>query len=85
LDISLDSVWNGGEAIIARIRFGGIQNYAEVRAYFQSMSPSEERMIEEIILLKKTGKQSWSLELDAAGLICIKCLNVEESRLYPVK
>jgi hypothetical protein len=39
LAVGLDTVWNAGERA-ARVRFGGIENFDEVRAFFATLAPA---------------------------------------------
>lgn len=84
LTVALDLPGRLGDHI-AHIRFGGIDNFEEVRAFFGNLPPrpSTRAFIDRIAQLdyaktevSRPKKQVFRLELEAHGAITIHCRNV---------
>lgn len=68
LEVALDPVWNKG-APSASVRFGGIENYDEVAAFFRALPPppQADAYIAEIIGLQCEGDGPNWVDVDLAG------------------
>lgn len=81
LEIDLDPVWNK-EPSSALVRFGGIKNFAEVTAFFQTLPqrPHPDAYIAEIIGLRYSGEgPNWIVvDLAAHGHVNVHSHHVTE-------
>ena len=84
LTVGLDPVWNAGECT-ARIRFGGIENFDEVRAFFATLPPARlpgafldgiDYLDYDRAEVSRVHRLVLRLELDHGGTVTIRCRNV---------
>ena len=81
LQIAVDPVWNERLDRSVTVRFGGIENYDEVAAYFRAL-PKPARAgayIAEIIGLKMAGETKVAIELADIGCVRVQARHVSES------
>lgn len=84
LEIALDLVWNKAAASSdVRVRFGAIENFDEVSAYFRALRPrpGDGAYLAEIVGLRYVSEgPNWvTLDLAGQGHIRIRARHVEES------
>jgi hypothetical protein len=72
LRIRLDPVWNPTAPREVTVRFGAIQNFDAVRAFFDRLIRSAERdVLDEIVGIVPSGKGQWTIDLARAGAVKI--------------
>lgn len=82
LEIVLDPVWNGGAAPAVSVRFGGIENFEEVAAWFrflpQPRRPDQSLGGIDSLKFAEQGRGRVILEVGGHPVIEIRCANVAE-------
>ena len=83
LEIALDPVWNKEAPPSASVRFGGIENFADVASFFRALPPPRrpDHYLAEVIGLQYLGDEpNWVVvDLSGHGHIKIHCQHVFES------
>ncbi len=75
LEIRLDPAWNRHAPRYVRLRFGAIQNFEDVRAFFERVMARPDRrpegFLDEIAGIQCTAKGRWVVDLERGGSITI--------------
>jgi hypothetical protein len=65
-------VWNPKAPPSVRLRFGAIQNFDEVRAFFQQVQESSKHeALDEVVGIVASEKGKWIVDLARAGAVTI--------------
>ena len=83
LEIAIDPAWNKGSAVSTSVRFGGIENFDEVVAFFDALPLPRhpDAYIAEFIGIQYAGEgPNWAVvDLDRHGHITVKSQHVSET------
>jgi hypothetical protein len=72
LEIRLDPVWNPTTPSSVELRFRAIQNFEEVRAFFQRIQNAADReFLDEVVGIVCKRKGEWTVDLDRGGAVTI--------------
>lgn len=71
LQIRLDPVWNPRAPEDVRLRFGGIQNFDEVRTFFDLLEPVSRGALNVVDEIARPEKGKWIVDLDRSGTVTI--------------
>jgi hypothetical protein len=72
LEVRLDPVWNRHAPRNVRLRFGAIQNFEEVRAFFERVQEaSHQEVLDEVVGIVCRQKGRWVVDLARNGAVTI--------------
>ena len=81
LSVRLDPVWNGGDDRVQRLHLSAIENFEEVRAFFENVASAEsrDRPLGEVIRIARAANGAVGVDLSPQGYVEVQTRKVREA------